>query len=227
MRRHAIARRAAGLSMIELMVGVTVALFIAAGAITMFAGQLREQRALLLEARLMQDLRSAADVVTRDLRRAGYWGAAADGVWAAGATGVSTNPYAALPPSGAASDAVALRYSRDASENNSVDSNEQFGFRLHNGAIELQLGAANWQTLTDATTLTIIAFSVTPTVRDISLDSFCPAPCPPASSACPPHQQIRDFAVEIIGRLVAAPAVERRVHGQVRVRNDAVSGACA
>ena len=226
MRRH-LTRPARGLSMIELMVGITVALFIAAGGITMFTGQVREQRALLLEARLMQDLRSAADVVTRDLRRAGHWGASADGVWAAGASSVGANPYAALPPSGAASDAVAFRYSRDAAENNSLDANEQFGFRLHNGAIELQLGAGNWQALTDATTLTITLFAITPTVRDISLENFCPAPCPPASSACPPHQQVREFAVEITGRLVANPSVERRVHTQLRVRNDAVTGGCA
>ena len=216
-----------GLSLIELLVGIAIALLIAAAGASMLIGQLRENRQLLLEARLMQDLRTAADLVTRDLRRAGYWGAALDGVWAAGANGVATNPYIAVAPAAAASDAVGFRYSRDATENNSVDSNEQFGFRLHNGAIEIQLGAGNWQALTDTGTLKVTGFSVTPTVQDLNLDAFCARPCPPASSACPPHQQVRSFELVISGRLAGDAGVTRSVRSAVRLRNDAVSGACA
>ena len=219
--------RQRGLSIVELRVGIAIALLIAAAGATVFAGNLHENRRLLLEARLMQDLRTAADLVSRDLRRAGHWGAAADGVWAAGAIGIATNPYAALTPAGAASDAVALRYSRDETENQIVDSREQFGFRLRNGAIELQLGAGNWQALTDAGTLTITAFGVTPSVQELSLENFCASACPTGSATCPPRQQLRSVALLITGRLVADAAVTRSVRGQVRLRNDAVTGACA
>lgn len=216
-----------GLSIVELLVGVVIALFIAAAGATLLASHLRESRALLLEARLMQDLRTAADIVTRDLRRAGYWGAAVDGVWVAGAGSVSANPYAAMAPATAASDAASFRYSRDASENGIVDSNEQFGFRLRTGAIEIQLGAGNWQALTDAGTLTITQFSVTPSVQNVSLAGFCSTPCPPGATACPPQQQVRSLALVITGRLVADPVVIRSVRSVVRLRNDAVIGACA
>ena len=216
-----------GLSLVELLVGAAIALFIAAAAGTLFAGNLRENRQLLREARLMQDLRTAADIATRDLRRAGYWAGATDGVWAAGAGGVAANPYVALAPGSAASDAASFRYSRDTTENNVVDSNEQFGFRLRNGAIELQLGAGNWQALTDAGTLTITAFDVTPTVQDIDLGAFCATPCPAGSATCPPHQQVRSLALLISGRLVADPSVTRSLRSTVRVRNDPVAGACA
>ena len=216
-----------GLSLVELLVGVAIALFIAAAAATLLAGHLRESRAVLLEARLMQDLRTAADLVSRDLRRAGHWGAAVDGVWLAGAGGVAANPYAALAPATAASDAASFRYSRDATENGVVDSNEQFGFRLRNGAIEIQLGAANWQALTDTGTLTITQFSVTPTVRELNLDAFCARPCAAGAVACPPRQQVRSLALEITGRLVADAAVTRSVRSAVRLRNDVVIGACA
>ena len=227
-RLHACHPRPAqrGVSLVELMIGAAIALFIAAAAATLFVGQLHESRRLLLEARLMQDLRTAADVASRDLRRAGYWRGAVDGVWAPGAGGVAANPYVALAPSSAASDAVSFRYSRDAAENQAVDSNEQFGFRLRNGALELQLGAGNWQALTDSATLTITEFSVTPTVQDISLEAFCAAPCPTGSTACPPHQQVRSLALVIGARLVADPRVTRSVRSQIRLRNDPVSGAC-
>lgn len=223
--RHPPAQR--GLSIVELLVGITIALLIAAAGVTVFAGNLRENRQLLLEARLMQDLRTAADLVSRDLRRAGYWGAADDGVWAVGAGGVATNPYAALAPTGATSDAISFRYSRDATENQVVDSNEQFGFRLRNGAIEIQLGAGNWQALTDAGTLTITAFDVTPSAQTLSLESFCATVCPTGSTTCPPRQQLRSVALLITGRLVADAAVTRSVRSQVRLRNDTVTGACA
>ena len=216
-----------GLSIVELLVGVAIALFIAAAGATLFVGHLRENRSLLLESRLMQDLRTATDLVSRDLRRAGHWGAASDGVWAAGASGVALNPYAAASPATEASDSMSFRYSRDATENGAVDANEEFGFRLRNGVIEFQFGAGNWQALTDAGSLTITRFSVTPTVQRTSLESFCAAPCPPGATACPPVQQVRSFALVIAARLVADPSVTRSMRSEIRLRNDAVFGACA
>lgn len=216
-----------GLSMVELLVGVAIGLFIAATGTTLLASNLREGRALLVETRLMQDLRTAADVIARDLRRAGYWGSAADGVWSGGTSSVQANPYAAVAPNTAASDAVSFRYSRDTTENNSIDSNEQFGFRLRKGVIELQLGAGNWQALTDSGTLTVTSFSVTPTVQDVSLAATCTLPCPPGSSAtCPPRQEIRSLDVSISARAANDPAVTRSVRSNVRVRNDPLVGAC-
>lgn len=207
-----------GLSLIELMVGAAVALFIAAAGSTLLVGHLHENRALLLEARMTQDLRTTADLITRDLRRAGYWGNA----------GAGTNPYAALAPGNAASDAASLRYSMDATENDTVDSNEQFGFRLRGGAIELQLGAGNWQALTDANKLTVTAFSVTPEVQDVSLASFCPTACAAGgNSSCPPHRQVRNLAVSITAALVSDARMVRTVRSNVRVRSDAVAGSCA
>ena len=215
-----------GLSMVELLVGVAIALFIAAAGATLLAGNLRESRNLLLEARLMQDLRTATDVISRDLRRAGYWGAATDGVWTAQAASVAANPYVVIAPSLAASDAVSFRYSRDATENNVVDTNEQFGFRLRNRVIEMQLGAGNWQALTDAGTLDVTEFSVTPTVQEIDLRGYCTQACPVGSPTCPPRQLVRSLALVVSGRSTTDASVTRSLRSNVRLRNDAVSGSC-
>ena len=215
-----------GLSMVELLVGAAIALFIAAAGATLLAGNLRESRNLLLEARLLQDLRTATDVISRDLRRAGYWGAATEGVWTVGATAVAANPYVAVAPGTGASDAVSFRYSRDATENNAVDTNEQFGFRLRNRVIEMQLGAGNWQALTDAGTLDVTEFSVTPAVQEIVLGAYCTQACPVGSPTCPPRQQVRSLALVVTGRSTADPTVVRSLRSTIRLRNDAVSGAC-
>ena len=216
-----------GLSLVELMVGAAISLFIAAAGAALLANNLRENRALMLEARLTQDLRTAADLVSRDLRRAGYWGRATEGVWTAGATRVAANPYAALAPAAAASDAISFRYSRDATENNTLDTNEQFGFRLRSGVVEMQLGAGNWQALTDAGTLTVTTFSVTPTVQEISLQRLCALPCPSGSATCPPRQQVRSLALVLSGRAATDASVTRSLRSSVRLRNDSVVGACA
>ena len=215
-----------GVSIVELLVGLAIGLFIVATGLTLLTGNLRENRNLLLEARLMQDLRSAADRVSRDLRRAGYWNDAEAGVWQRGASSVIANPYSAVSPSMAASDVVSFRFSRDANENHMVDSNEQFGFRLRAGVLEMLLGSGNWQAMTDAGSVLITAFSVTPEVQSLSLESFCAADCPTGSSTCPPRQQVRSLAVTLSGKAVADATVLRSVRSAVRLRNDLVTGAC-
>ena len=220
-----------GFSIVELLIAVAIGLFLSAIGTTMLINQLHESRSLLIEARLMQDLRTAADLISRDLRRAGYWGAAATGVWTRdetpGTVQMAANPYAVLSPS-VSTDAVSFRYSRDAIENNEVDTNEQFGFRLRRNVIEMQLGSGNWQALTDTNTLSISTFSVTPTVQEISLTNLCALACPSGSSGrCPPRQLVRSLAVLITGRSTTNASVVRSVRMAVRVRNDALSGGCA
>ncbi len=215
-----------GLTLIELLVGLALALLVVASGTMLLTTHLREHRSLLLEARLMQDLRTATDLVARDLRRAGYWSDAAAGVWSP-AEAAHANPYAALAPAAAASDAANFAYSRDAIENHVLDGNEQFGFRLRNKAIEIQLGSGNWQALTDATLLAITAFTITPTLQQIDLGALCSQPCPAANAFCPPRQQVRSLALQVSGHSLADAAVVRSVQALVRVRYDALAGACA
>jgi prepilin peptidase dependent protein B len=216
-----------GLTMVELLIGMAIGLFIVAAATSLLTGNLRESRKLMIESRLMQDLRTAADMITRDLRRAGYWAAANTGVRGDGTSALLANPYTDVTPVGASADNTSFRFSRDTTENHTVDSNEQFAFRLRNGSIELQLGAGNWQALTDAATLTVTEFSVTPTVEEISLASFCTSPCPAGSAAtCPPRQLVRSLAVVISGQATSDARVMRSVRSQVRLRNDPIVGTC-
>lgn len=215
-----------GLSLIELLIGLVVALFIAAAGTTLLVSQLRENRALLLEARLMQELRTSADLVSRNLRRSGYWGAASTGIWTRGSTTVRANPYTALTPAAAASDAAQFHYSRDATEDHAIDGNEQFGVRLRNHVLQMQLGAGNWQALTDANTLEVTTFSITPTSQTVSLQGACDKPCPATQPACGPRQEVRSLALVISARASADARVTRSLRSHIRVRNDSATGAC-
>ncbi len=173
----------------------------------------------------MQDLRGAAELVGRDLRRAGHWAAAASGV-RRGDQAVAANPHAQVAPASGAAATVALSFSTGAGDPMTIDNTERFGFRLRNGAIEMQLGARNWQALSDPGTVVVSSFSVDPHVDEADLSTFCEKPCAVGNTTCPPRQQIRSFAITITGRSAVDPQVMRALHSSVRVRNDVVVGSC-
>jgi type IV pilus assembly protein PilW len=89
-----------GLSLVELMVGAALGLIVVAAAGSVVAAHQGAARRVQVEARLMQDLRGAAELVARDLRRAGHWAAAASGV-RHGDELISANPHADISTSGA------------------------------------------------------------------------------------------------------------------------------
>ena len=206
-----------GLTLVELMVGIAIGLVIAAAGMLALTHHLRENRNLIVETRLMQDLRTASDLIAHDLRRAGYWHQAADGVWRALAPEVQPNPYGAVS---ATDQAVAFSYARSA-----ADSHE-FAYRLHEGAIEMRIGDGHWQAMTDSNTLLVNSLSITPHTQDVVLEGFCSRACTEGSKTCPPRQQLRSLALLIEARAVGDAAVTRKVQATVRLRNDALIGGC-
>jgi len=214
-----------GVSMVELLAATAIGLIVVAAAASVVAANQAAARRVQIEARLMQDLRGAAELVGRDLRRAGHWAAAASGVRRGDLAGAA-NPHTEIVPTSAAASAVALSFSTDSGAPDAVDDNERFGFRLRGGAIEIQLGARNWQALSDPQTLLITSFSVVPNVDEIELSTFCALPCAAGSVTCPPRQQIRGYAISVVGRSAVDPLVVRSLRSSVRVRNDVVVGSC-
>lgn len=248
--RTPLRRQQAGLSIVELMVGIAIGLIVVAAATVMVSTQLSENRRLLLETQLQQDLRATADIVTRELRRAGTLAdevgpasvvapLSVQTIWSEGtlATGsVSrSNCFASnlqLPSSGgvlfdyAASDSVYLP--------------GPYGYRLDNttGVIYTRLPSAGgwscpssgvpsggWQPLTDANVLKVTRFDVTmstpATAATIRLP--CPNLCPITNdTACWPSYKVRELAVTIEGEAKGDPSVKRAVTTRVRLRTDLV-----
>lgn len=221
------ARPQAGVSLVELLIGITIGLFIVGASLTALLMHLRESRTLIAQSRLMQDLRATTDLMARDLRRVGYWGAADHGVWQregmAGAPGTAINPYTAMTTSAST---VAFRYSRDAVENDLVDDNEKFGYRLRNGVLELQLGSSPWQAMTDITTMKVTRFDITPTEQLRSLAGSCTAPCPSGDASCPPQLHVRSLMLTLTAQGLGESTALRSVRTRVRLRNDSITGHC-
>ena len=219
-----------GMSIVELLIGVAIGLFILAGASAMFVSNVTNSRRLLIEARINQDLRATMDLVTRDLRRGGYWGNSLTGTLASGSTSVTqANPYSSVAMTG--SSQVDYAYTRDATENNALDAGtEQFGFRLDTTtrAIQMRLGGT-WQTLTNTDILSIrdTGFTITPTETTIDIRAACAKTCTDTllAPSCP-RVQVRTYNIVLTGISKTDTAVSRTLRSQVRVRNDALAGSC-
>jgi type IV pilus assembly protein PilW len=139
---------------------------------------------------------------------------------------VAANPYATIDTAPAPAGALTLRYSRDSVENHSIDSNEQFGFRLRNQVIELRLGGGSWQAMTDASLMKVIALEFTPAETVIDLGALCSADCAADDNACPPRQKLRSVIVTITARSAADANAVRTSRAEVRLRNDEITGRC-
>jgi type IV pilus assembly protein PilW len=223
-------RRQSGLSIVELLVGVTVGLFLVGGAITMFVANVKTSRQMLLEARVNQDLRAAADIIARDLRRAGFWEFSYNGTNVdTGGANAPSNGYAGITlgtneitytvardtPNGRQSNLSAL---------NTVSSggDENFGFKLESNTLKMLVGGS-WQPLTDPNIITINNFEVTDvSPAAIDIREACAKTC---TTNCPTIK-VRAYQILLKGTATHDSAVTRVLKEKVRVRTEQASGAC-
>lgn len=225
-RPHLRARPGRGLSLVELMIGVVVGLFVVAGALAMSAGNLERSRRLMTDVRFNQDLRTAVDLITRDLRRAGFWGAAITGTQAIGATSATAqNPYAGA--TGSSETGLTYQFSRDAVENGTLDGAEQFGFRVSEGALQMRGDADGWRDVTDTAVMTVAddGLTITPQETVIALGHTCPKACTAGTPNCPTIT-VRSYTVTVAATPVAEPGTVRTLRSTVRLRNDQLAGRC-
>lgn len=228
-----------GLGLVELMVGITVGLIVAAGATLVATRQITEHRRLMLEVQMQQDLRVAADLLQQDLRRAGYRGLPANGVWepehsggASPAKEAASSPYTELTQTRGGKD-LFYRYARflpnastTMNTSNVVANNEQFGIRLNAKTLYLKLGLvngqANWQPITDPDTILIDDFIPVINSQQIPLDDLCECP---AGSICP-TMAVRSVRLTIKAVAKSDANVKRTLVVEEKIRADDVNGVC-
>lgn len=231
-----------GASIIELLVGIAVGLIVVTGAVKLMSDTMGSNRRLLLETRVNQDLRAAADLIVRDIRRAGYWNNAAGGVFSTNGVPAAPNPYRNID---LASNVIRYTFARDG--NNTVEAPEWAGYRLNGGALEMLVSrdetasppAESWQQLTDPKVVTITTLTITPlaTPRLVELYTYCSCMTKLTCTAADfqgggtyvgsrPRLTIRQFDVVLAGQAVNDPSVQREIRESVRVRNDQLDGNC-
>jgi len=208
--------RKRGMSLVELMVGITVGLFIVAAATTLMANQLVDNRKLLIETQIQQDLRASMDIITRQLRRAGALDTALAQAGLGTATGLGGNPntFTAVMPAAGAGSEVRFAFYRNASDQG------PYGFKLEANTIKTRVsGNPLPQELTDSNVMTVTSFTVTPVVV-ASVVLPCPKLCADGTAACWPQLVVRDFSVTIAAEAKNDATVKRSMTSRVRLRND-------
>lgn len=233
----------AGLSIVELMVGVAIGLIVVAAATVMVSGQLSENRKLLIETQLQQDLRATADIIVRDLRRMGALPEervsstpgiletlAPSTATASAARNVYYSNYVGVPPfalNGTANAReVIINYA--ASDVSATFIPGPYGFKLTSGGViqaRLPGNVARWQDLTDPKVMRITRFSVDlSSPASLSAEVIpCPKLCPGGDTACWPRVIVRELAVVIEAEAASDSSVKRAVTGRVRLRNDEIA----
>ena len=206
-----------GMSIVELMVGVAIGLIIVAAASLLMAGQLVENRRLITEAQVQQDLRATADLISRDIRRAGRTGE----VNALGTIWYPDSP-SALPN--------AVGNSLSTPPSNTINFayvpgpffSVPFGFKLQSEVVK-RMASNSPQDLTDGNVMKTT--SLNPSVLGDSSATLvlpCPRTCSDGSSDCWPKYHVRRVRIEMLAEAKADTSIKRAARSTVRVRNDRV-----
>jgi type II secretory pathway component PulJ len=206
------------MSIVELMVGVAVGLIVVAAASLLMTSQLVENRRLLMETQLQQDLRATADIMTRDLRRAGSLPelGALGLIWYPESTGTASNVRASNFVPGSTS--VTFEYEPGGT------TATRFGYQLVGGVIQTRVGSSGgYQDLTDGKVM--VVDSLTFDARNASATPVrmpCTKPCPDTTNNCWPTYEVREIDLVISAHAKRDPNVKRTVRSTVRLRNDHV-----
>ena len=213
--------RQQGVGIIELLIGVALGLVVVSGIIGLFVSAYANSRTMALENRVNQELRSAAELISRDLRRSGYWANAINGTIASGvSSSTAINPHVNTI---ASTNAISYSFSQDA--NDTLDANEQFGFRLNGSVLEMQTTDGTWTEITNGNLLTISTFTITPRVTALPVGSVCPTACDLTSSTCP-RLTVRQYDLLIRANATSKPEITRELRSSIRMRNEQFTGVC-
>lgn len=236
LRRAPIGRSRHGLSMIELMVGITIGLIVSAGASFLAVNQISEHRRIMIETQIQQDMRAVGEVLRQELHRAGYSAMDAFNIWTPPTTSTASaitaqpNPYAPITilNEGKDNSEIHYQYFTDkvdlaVSYSGTVPDYSKFGLRIKNSTLEFQLGLDNWQPLTDPEVIRFNKLSISADTQNIPLDDFCDKPC---SGANCPSQTVRTLRIQTSGAAKSVPQLARTLAVVERPMTDDVSGVC-
>jgi type IV pilus assembly protein PilW len=221
-------RRQHGVGLVELLIASAIGLFLLAGLTDFLGRSLTSSGRNFQDARLTQDLNVAMELMTRDLRRAGYSSAAQGNPAAVSAP---ANPFTQETVAGAGDGGINLAtagcvlyaYDAPATENGNLDVVERLGFRLQAGTVQAGTSATTcatgaWQAVTDPGLSEITALSF----QYMDGNGAAAAPQRPLVAASGVTWAVctRLIQVTLTGRLRSDPNVTRTLTQNVRVRND-------
>ncbi len=234
--------RQRGVTLVELMIAGAISLVALSAALTVYSATARHTTLQLRSAHLHQQVLGILHLVSRDLRRAGYWHfdpaqrSPADNPFQSSENRVRSGAFGGEP----ADSCILLGYDLDRDGLVGVgqceqgecppfsddDNVEQFGYRLHHGAVQsryagtgLACGAGYWQALNDPDIrITRLRFGLRRHCINLLEGT---APCDDAA----PQLVQRLVSVDIGARLAHDPDSEISLVQWIALRNDRLQAA--
>lgn len=207
----------AGLSLIELMIGIALGLVLMTGLLIYFTTSLSTNRFAYQNSRLNQELNAVMEMMVRDIRRAGYWGAAQDGI--GNPTAYSANAFISNIGTNDGgidtSTAGCILYKYDRNDDGTLQDNEKMGFRISSNQVEIRSAGSGhecgstsntWEAITDANTIKIdsLTFNKTHISTDLSTGKAC----------------TRNIEIKLTGSLISDALASQTLTQSVRIRTD-------
>lgn len=213
------ATTASGLGLVELLVALTIGLVLLTGVLSIFSTSLQSNRFATQNSRLNQELNGAMELMVRDIRRAGYWGTAENGIGNSGA--YAANPFITDVISANADGGIntsttgCILFRYDRNDNGTLEDSERVGYRLSGNAVQMLTAATSgthtctggtWESVTDTglSSVTALTFAKTHVSTNPSSGVVC----------------TRDITITLTGRLASDTTVTQTLTQIVRVRAD-------
>ncbi|NIC41501.1 prepilin-type N-terminal cleavage/methylation domain-containing protein [Aquabacterium sp. A08] len=220
-----------GISLVELLVGLAVSIFVLAGAGTAFLAHNVSVLNNLRADKLNHDIQVVTDIMVNDLRRAGYWNSSAPG-----ANLAQPNPFRNIFLVN--NNCVLYAYdnrnaANDAVPDGQVQNAERMGFKILNNAIWMKTAGdlasatdctqGDWTRVTNPDLVTVNNLNLALNARCITLDTNpigeLATPCAGVAGRT---VEVRRIDIGVAATLIADNASQKQVIGSARVRNNAI-----
>ncbi|MBN2843668.1 MAG: hypothetical protein JXM68_11285 [Sedimentisphaerales bacterium] len=188
-----------GLNLIELMIAMLLGLIVVGVTIGILVSAIKSSSDTIKMTRLNQEMQAIMTLISRDIRRAGYWG---DNT-------ATVNPYEPSVASGA-SDTITFAY--DANSNGASEATETISFRKNANTIQIRQSAGGvWTNLSDPDVVNFVDFNgVAGQTFVIEADN--------TGSAV-----LRTVTINLQAELAEDSTVTRSVSENIRIRNDEIN----
>lgn len=227
-------RKACGFSLLDLMLGMALALIVLAGVSAVYITQVRNSSLSLKTLRLNADLQAMMDIMTAELRRSAYWNAGAGGA-------PLSNPFSSDMDNLDTATPACVRYSYDRDHDGQISAQERLGFKLQtisgikhlrmktSGPASLLCSSGNWESLSDGAVIAVdeLVFDLSGSkcvnvTRALRTDAGGCAALLASAQSGDQLVEVRLLTLGLGGYLLADPSIRQRLNSAVRLRNERV-----
>lgn len=232
-----------GVSLIELMVGMTIGLIIVAATGSIYITAMRGGTDATRSAKLNMELRGAMDTMVSEIRRAGYH-------YTTTSTDTTANPFMQATSNLSIPSASCVLFAYDADQSGAINTADFFGFKKNGDAISMRSGGTapttsdgcaatgdSWEKITDDNNVVVdtLTFANTNTTQDDMFQCWNTDTNASETASCKADETVYDAAatgtrlvetrsviVALTGYHKADPLTKISLTQQVRVRNDKI-----